>query len=230
MISFHDVATIALLTLLEIMLSVDNALALALLARHLPKDEQKKALTYGLIGALLFRLAALSSITFLIRSNWLKFVGGGYLLYIAVRHFLKRGSHDDSAEGAGQKSKQVGFWGTVLLIEVTDIAFAIDSILTAVSLSDVLWIVFLGGFIGVVAMRFAAKTFIRLIEKYPNFEDTAFQLVFIIGLKVILEAFRIPGIDFHSPSTLAFWIFWGLMLGCFAWGFRGQAKRKSTNA
>ncbi len=230
MISLHDVATIGLLTLLEIMLSVDNAFALALLARHLPKDEQRKALTYGLVGALLFRLVALSSVTLLIRSNWLKFVGGGYLIYIALRHFFggNQAEEESSASAPSKWSKQMGFWRTVVMIEITDVAFAIDSILTAVSLSNTLWIIFVGGFIGVIAMRFAAKTFIRLIEKYPNFEHTAFQLVFIIGLKVIIEALRIPGVDFHSPSGPGFWIFWILMLGCFAFGFRGSRKSKKA--
>ena len=228
MISLHDVATIGLLTLLEIMLSVDNAFALALLARHLPRDEQRKALTYGLVGALLFRIIALTSVNVLIRSHWLKFVGGGYLIYIAFRHFFgwDKAKEESSDAAASKLSKQMGFWRTVVMIEVTDIAFAVDSILTAVSLSDTLWIIFAGGFIGVIAMRFAAKTFIRLIEKYPNFEHTAFQLVFIIGLKVIVEALRIPGVKFHSPSDPGFWIFWILMLGCFAFGFRGARKSK----
>ena len=232
MISLHDVATIALLALLEIMLSVDNALALALLARHLPKDEQRKALSYGLVGALLFRLIALSSVNVLIRSHWLKYVGGGYLIYIALRHFFGWGkAEEESSDAAASKlSKQMGFWRTVVMIEITDIAFAVDSILTAVSLSNSLWIIFAGGFIGVIAMRFAAKTFIRLIEKYPNFEHTAFQLVFIIGLKVIIEALRLPGVDFHSPSDPGFWIFWTLMLSCFAFGFRRPAKAKKTRA
>lgn len=230
MISFHDVATIGLLTLLEIMLSVDNALALALLARHLPKKDQRKALTYGLIGAMVFRLIALSSITFLIKSNWLKFVGGGYLLYIAFRHFAGWDKPDENGSTTAKRRKEMGFWRTVLIVEITDIAFAVDSILTAVSLSDVLWIIFLGGFIGVVAMRFAAKTFIRLIEKYPNFEHTAFQLVALIGLKVIIEAIRIPGVYFDAPSKPWFWIFWTLMLVCFAFGFRKTAKTKKARA
>ena len=84
------------------------------------------------------------------------------------------------------------FWGTVALIEVTDIAFAVDSILAAIALvgsappgyvgpHPKLWVVITGGMIGVMLMRVAAAMFIRLLERFPRFEMSAYLLVMTIG-------------------------------------------------
>ena len=83
--SFQDIGTIGFLVVLEGLLSFDNALALAVLVRHLPENQQRKALTYGIFGAFGFRFLALSIVTYLLQAVWLKFVGGVYLLYVAVK-------------------------------------------------------------------------------------------------------------------------------------------------
>ena len=225
MITSADLVTILFLIFLEGILSLDNALVLAVLARDLPEKEQKKALTYGLVGAVVFRLIALAMVTQLLAWNWVKFVGGGYLLFLAARHFLV--DTQDTAKAEKQKKKR-NFWTVVALIELTDIAFALDSILAAVSLSNKFWVVFTGGILGVVMMRFAASMFIVLLNKFPNFENTAYLLVFIIGIKVILEGLRLPGVDFHHASAPSFWIFWGLMFACVLYGFMPKRVAKSA--
>src|SRR3954471_17001451 len=84
----HDLAIIGLLVVLEGVLSIDNALVLGLLARRLPEHQRTKALTYGLIGAFVFRFMALALATFLLKWTLFKLLGGGYLLYVAVKHFF----------------------------------------------------------------------------------------------------------------------------------------------
>lgn len=212
-----------LLVFLEGILSIDNALVLALLARHLPKEQQKKALTYGLFGAVFFRLIALAFATYLMKWRWVKFVGGGYLLWISIQHLFFSKQDENSPQ-----AKKAGFWKTVFIIELTDIAFAVDSILAAVALSNKFWVVFTGGFIGVILMRFAASVFLKILDRFPNFETAAYLLVLIIGSKLILEGLKLPWIDFHSSAHPAFWIFWGLMLCGITYGFRPKrihAKR-----
>lgn len=108
---------------------------------------------------------------------------------------------------------------TVLVIELTDIAFALDSILAAIAMTPKFWLIFTGGILGVVMMRFAASQFITLLKRFPRFENTAYFLVLIIGLKVLVEAMRIEGIDFHDPTTWSFWGFWGSMGAGIAYGF-----------
>lgn len=222
MITSQDLLIIGFLVFLEGILSIDNALVLAMMARHLPPEQQKKALTYGLVGAVFFRLAALTVVTHLIRWRWVKFVGGAYLIYIALKHFLSSGKHDASDAASGKQRQ--GFWKTVLMIELMDIAFAVDSILAAVALTPKFWLIFTGGFLGVILMRFAAQVFLKLLHRFPGFETTAYLLVLVIGVKVILEGLDLPGLDFHSASSPAFWVFWGMMIACVVRGFGGFEK------
>jgi YkoY family integral membrane protein len=198
---------------------------LALLARPLPEKLQRKALTYGLFGAVVFRLVALLLVTHLMAWNWVKFVGGAYLIFIAVKHLI---FGEKEAEAGKPRTAGSGFWKVVLIIELTDIAFAVDSILAAVALSKKFWVVFTGGILGVVMMRFAATIFLKLLKKFPAFETTAYLLVFVIGTKVFLEALRIPSIDFHDSASPAFWIFWGIMAACFLYGFKRPRDREPS--
>jgi len=133
----------------------------------------------------------------------------------------------------------------VLVIELTDIAFAVDSILAAIgvlpakpaslpadSLHPKLWVVIVGGLLGVILMRFAAVIFIKLLERFPRFASAAYWLVLIIGGKLLIDWWfntkeHPHAVDFHSPGSAAFWLFWGAMVLAFAVGFipkKGAAK------
>lgn len=225
-ITSNDLALIGLLVFLEGILSVDNALVLAILAKHLPRTEQKKALTYGLLGAFFFRFVALALVKYLTKWTWVKYAGGAYLIYIAVKHLFFKSSDDD----VSGKTAGASFWKTVAVIELTDVAFAVDSILAGIALTPKLWIVFTGGVLGIVLMRVAASAFIRLIEKFPRLEKTAYLLVLIIGAKVIVEALHLPGVEFHSPRAVSFWVFWGLMAAGLAYGFIGDRSKKTPES
>jgi YkoY family integral membrane protein len=270
----QDLGVIALLILLEGVLSIDNALVLALLAKRLPKHQQRRALTYGLMGAFLFRFLAIGSAAYLLQWRIVKLLGGGYLLWIAVRH-LYTSWRDKTAERVtvdkddqpclvdeetGRElteqeedeelrtrtalpfePKHQNFWTTVAVIEMTDIAFAIDSILAAIAVvgsapaghegpHPKLWVVITGGLLGVVLMRFAAAMFIKLLERFPRFETSAYLLVIVIGLKLLVDwGFNTPEhphrADFHDPASPAFWTFWAAMLVCIAFGFVPPKKR-----
>lgn len=234
-----DLLAVAILVILEGVLSIDNALVLGLLAKRLPRQEQDRALFYGLVGAFVFRVLAVATASFLLRWTIAKFLGGGYLVYIAVKH-LFFDSHDDDqtkmeldeyghpklvdAETGGPASEEAeehemrerqplyldretrrrlglaSFWPTVLIIELTDIAFAVDSILAALAFvgsppeghkpeqfHPKLWLVITGGLLGVILMRFAARVFIKLLDKFPRFETSAYLLVIVIGLKLLAD-------------------------------------------
>lgn len=217
----HDLATIGLLIFLEGILSIDNALALAMIARKLPKERQKQALTYGLVGAIVFRIAALGMAGFLMKWVWIKWAGGIYLIWLAASHwFVQKKSEEVKTEKSA-----ASFWKTIILIELTDIAFAVDSILAAVAVSDKLWVVVTGGLIGLIMMRFAAHFFIELLNRFPNFEETAYILVFVVGVKLLVTAMNVEGIDFHSPSNPGFIAFWILVLGSVGYGFMPRKKK-----
>ena len=259
-----DIAVIGLLVMLEGVLSIDNALVLGLLAKQLPKHLQKRALTYGLVGAFVFRLISIALAAYLLKWWIVKLFGGGYLVYIAVKHLFFEKPKEAGPIQAGPDghpilpdqptAKQIAsanawqFWKAVLVIELTDIAFAIDSILAAIALvaggklpetefHPKLWVVVTGGILGVILMRFAAIVFIRLLEKFPRFETAAYLLVAVIGLKLLIDwyfnmrpdnapADWVVPVDFHSGP--ASWIFWISMALCFCVGFIPAKKNKAT--
>jgi YkoY family integral membrane protein len=234
-----DLGVIALLVFFEGLLSIDNALVLALLARRLPKQLRAKALTYGLAGAFVFRFIMIGSAAYLLQWRIVKLIGGGYLLWISLQHFFFKKEEPklaiDDDDDVAPADKAPGFWPTVALIEVTDVAFAIDSILAAIALvgpapvghvglHPKLWVVVTGGMIGVMLMRIAAAMFIRLLERFPRFETSAYLLVLTIGLKLLVDwavnTEQQPNrANFHDPASPLFWTFWALMVICIGIGF-----------
>lgn len=215
----QDIAIVGVLIFLEGILSIDNAVVLAILAKTLPPEQRKRALTYGLVGAFVFRLAAIGLASTLMTMNWVKFVGGGYLVWIALQDLLKK---KDEKE---REPKKRSFWKTVIMIELTDIAFAIDSILAAVALSNKYWVIVTGGIAGMLLMRFSAVTFVKLLDRFPHLERAAYQLVLLIGIKVIVEGLRLPWIHFHSVGHPSFLAFWGIFLVIIFSGFKSTKSK-----
>lgn len=227
----HNLLIIGTLVVLEGLLSADNALVLAVLVRHLPKEQRQKALLYGVVGAFVLRFLGLLTAVWIIQFWSLRAVGGGYLLYLAIRHFV----HQISPTTRTHPRSGPGFWRTVLTVELMDIAFAIDSILVAVGLSQKLWIIYTGGVLGIIAMRFAAGGFLKVLERFPGVEHTAYILITWISVKLFIEAY--PGFAesvLHHPSHvhLPAWVFWMVMGLIAATGFIWAvlAKKKGERA
>ncbi len=150
MITAPDLLTVALLVILEGLLSADNAMVLAILVLGLPKSQRQKALRYGILGAFFFRAVATLFAIFLIRLNWVKLVGAAYLLYLVYRHFAGREGGERRTPPKAQAAMGLSpFWATVVKVEATDIVFAIDSILVAVAMSSKTWVVLSGGILGI---------------------------------------------------------------------------------
>jgi YkoY family integral membrane protein len=169
--------------LLEVLLSVDNAAVLATMVKTLNPKDQKRALTYGIIGAYVFRGLALISASILVKFLWLKIIGGLYLIYLAYK------SLSSKSEGGNPKPISIAFlspfWSTVVAIELADLVFSIDNVFAAVAFTDNLWLICGGVFVGIIAMRFAANGFVKLIEKYPTLEKVAYWVVGLLGVKLI---------------------------------------------
>jgi YkoY family integral membrane protein len=201
-----DLLTIGLLVLLEGLLSADNAMVLAVLVLGLPKSQQKQALRYGIVGAFVFRGAATLLAVHLITLGWVKLVGAGYLLYLVARHFGEGGA--DGARRVPPKAQPMfgltAFWATVVKVELTDLIFAIDSILVAVAMSPKAWVVLTGGILGIVAMRMVIGQMLALIERYPPLVDAAFIIIGWVALKLLLEYLHSAGyVGFEVPKWLS---------------------------
>src|SRR3954454_8165012 len=208
--------TILTLVFLEGLLSADNALVLAVLVRHLPRQQQRRALRYGIWGAFGFRFIAVILSAVLLKFWLFKVVGGGYLLYLAGAHFLSR---EEDVHAKKTTRFGSGFWGTVASVELADIAFSIDSIVAAVAMADSLperfgknWklaIVYIGGILGIITMRFVAGYFILLLERFHGLAVGAYLLVAWIGLKLVVSGLHDAG---YIHLEMNEWLFWGGML------------------
>src|SRR5215813_12453710 len=201
-----DLLTIALLVALEGLLSADNAMVLAVLVLGLPKSEQRKALRYGILGAFGFRGIATLLAAYLIRLGWVKLVGAGYLLYLVYSHF--RGHQSVGDRRAPLEAQPwmglTAFWATVVKVELTDIVFAIDSILVAVAMSPKLWVILTGGVLGIVMMRLVIGQLLTIVERYPPLVDGAFIIIGWVGLKLILEFLHLEGyIRLEIPRSIS---------------------------
>ncbi|HEU5117210.1 MAG TPA: hypothetical protein VFT74_11140 [Isosphaeraceae bacterium] len=186
------------LVLLEGLLSADNALVLAVMVRHLPKHQQTRALRYGIWGAFVFRLIAVVFAYQLIQFWFLKVVGGAYLIYLTLKHFVFDDHGGEGLDSEGKRSRfGSGFWGTVINVELADIAFSIDSILAAVGMVEslpesiqenetlALAIIYIGGVLGIIMMRLVAGVFLVLLDRYKGLAGGAYLMVAWIGLKLI---------------------------------------------
>ena len=216
--NFHvsDFAMIGTLVVLEGLLSADNALVLALLVRHLGPEEQKKSLNWGFILAFLFRMMGILLAGYLMQLWWLCGLGAGYLFYLMIRHFL--GSRDDSDDKEAEAGQGPNLARTIVLVGITDVAFAIDSILAAVAFArGKLILVYIGGTLGIILLRLAAGAFIRILKKYPAFDNLAYALVGWAGVKLAFESLHLWGQGqspmrevIEMPAEI-FWIVMGLI-------------------
>ena len=181
--------------LLECLLSVDNAAVIATMVMDLEPNQRKKALRYGIIGAYVFRGIALLTASFILGLWYIKPIGGLYLLYIAYAYFR------DKNKEAGDTHKPVNeswiykntigmlglFWTTVVLVEMMDIAFSIDNIFAVVAFSNNIILIIFGVFVGILAMRFIAQGFVKLMDENPALKDAAFIVIAILGFKLTLS-------------------------------------------
>jgi YkoY family integral membrane protein len=200
---------------LEALLSADNAMVLAILVLGLPRTEQRKALRYGIVGAFTFRIAATLLAVYLKDIQFVLLVGAAYLLWLPYHHFTghEKGTDRRAPRPATSWLGLSPFWSTVAKVELTDIVFAIDSILVAVALSNKTWVIVTGGLLGVVAMRLVIGQLLALVQRYPTLVDGAFVIIGWVAIKLVLEFLHSAGwVHFELPK----WLSIGLILLIFA--------------
>jgi YkoY family integral membrane protein len=212
-----DIPTVGALTFLETLLSADNAIVLGIISSALPEKLQKRALFIGLFSAFVFRAVAIFFVSFLLKYPLIQVAGGAYLLYLSIRHFVRKKKRE-SLLPTGDRS----FWKTVFLIELFDIAFAVDSIVAGIAFINTapheaiyhpkLWIVYTGGMMGVCTIRYAAHFFALLNQHFTQLEMSAYLIIGWIGIKLTLQAF-----DFSPPYFST--IFWSGLIFLFCIGF-----------
>jgi YkoY family integral membrane protein len=209
-----DFLTVALLVLLEGLLSADNAMVLAVLVLGLPRDQQRPALRYGIIGAFVFRTVATLLAVQMIQLGFVKLLGGAYLLWLPYQHFFL---HGDSVQRRAPREARPwlglsAFWATVVKVELTDIVFAVDSILVGVAMSSKTWVVLSGGILGIVAMRLVIGQLLTLVRRYPPIVDGAFVIIAWVGVKLLIEYLHTEG---YIALEIPKWLSLGLIVAIF---------------
>jgi len=214
--SWSEILTLLpILIILEILLSADNAIALASLTKSLKNSEDRtRALNIGITISLILRIFLILLSAFLLKFLIIRILAGFYLIYLFFSNVILKGKNYSNEEIKKDNSNfnKINFIKVVALLSVTDLAFSIDSITTAVAISDQYILVVTGAVIGVIALRFTSEIFLRLIEYFTRLEMAGYIAILIIGSKLILNTIFIE-------SFLPDFYFYILILLSFVWGF-----------
>jgi len=214
--SWSEILTLLpILISLEILLSADNAVALASLTKSLKNStDRTKALNIGITISLIFRILLILLSSFLLRFLFIRIFAGLYLIYLFFSNIsLKNNKLDTSLNNdLSITNKKFDFLKVVALLSITDLAFSIDSITTAVAISDQYILIVIGALIGVIALRFTSEIFLRLLEYFVRLEMAGYIAILIIGIKLILNTLV-------KESFLPDYYFYILILTSFVWGF-----------
>lgn len=194
---------IALLTLtvLEIVLGVDNVIFISILSGKLPKDQQQRARRVGLLAAMLMRIALLFSISWLVSltAPWFTVVGkafsgrdvilaGGGLFLLAKATYE---IHDklEGTEGHGAGKVAASFSSVIAQVMVLDIVFSLDSVITAVGMSNHLGVMVTAVMLSVLVMLLAAESISAFVEQHPTVKILALSFLLLIGFSLVAEGF-----------------------------------------
>ncbi|PCI94563.1 hypothetical protein COB11_03675 [Candidatus Aerophobetes bacterium] len=238
--SYVDIPKVLVLIFLECLLSADNALVLAAIVKPLPKKQRGKALWIGIFSAFVLRAIAIFVAAYLIRYFFVQAIGAIYLFYLAFSFKIKTRRNKDNIK----LQTTPPLWKTVLQIEATDFIFAIDSILAALGLTGIalqphhalppkMWIVYLGGIIGLVIMRFSVRIFSFFIDRFKRLERASHYLIGWIGIKLGFEAlysYLLQKGDTKYTEILQTsidWVFWIVTISLFIYGFLPKQKPSS---
>jgi YkoY family integral membrane protein len=208
---------LTILIFLEAVLSADNAIALAALAQGLEDTElQRRALNVGLVVAYVLRISLILTATWVANVWQFELLGAAYLLWLVFQYFTS--NEGDGKEHHGPRFDSL--WQAIPLIAFTDLAFSLDSVTTAIAVSQETWLVLTGATIGIIALRFMAGLFIRWLDEYVHLEDAGYITVALVGLRLLL---RVVNDQLVPPE----WIMISAIALIFAWGF---SQRTITNS
>lgn len=205
--------SLATLTLLEIVLGIDNIIFISIQAGKLPAAQQGKARKLGLAGAMLTRILLLLSISWIMKltqpfldlghlfhitnAEWVErlalsgrdiilLVGGLFLIYKSSHEIHENMDHDDDGD---DDAKPHSFWGTIIQIMILDIVFSLDSVITAVGLADHVEVMIGAVVVSVIIMMWAATPIANFVNKRPTVKMLALSFLLLIGVSLLAESF-----------------------------------------
>lgn len=213
------VLLLGILVALESVLSADNAIALAALTQGLhDRKLQQQALNIGLVLAYVLRMSLILTATWVINYWQFELAGALYLLWLVWQYFTSsQDEADPNPEHLHHGPRFTSLWQAIPLIAVTDLAFSLDSVTTAIAVSQDTSVILLGATIGIITLRFMAGLFIRWLEEFTYLETAGYVTVAYVGLRLLV---RVMSPDLVPPE----WLMVSLIAVTFAWGFSKRAQ------
>jgi len=217
--SWYEILTLLpILIALELLLSADNAVALASLTKSLDSSElRSRALNIGITISLLFRIILIILSNVLLKFIFIRVFAGFYLIYLFVSNVFLNSDIENIENGTDNKYN-FRFLRVVALLSITDFAFSIDSITTAVAISDQYILIIFGAVIGVLALRFTSGIFLKLLDIFSRLETAGYVAILIVGIKLLLNTLI-------TESILPDYYFYILILFAFIWGFSKKESK-----
>ena len=213
--SADDPIILIILVILESVLSADNAVALAAIAKGLEDDKlEQEALNFGLVIAYVLRIALLLTATWVQQFWQFEVLGGAYLLWLVFQHFT---SQEEENKEENREPRFKSLWQAIPVIAFTDLAFSLDSVTTAIAVSPETWLVITGTTIGIVALRYMAGLFIRWLDEYEHLADAAYITVGFVGLRLIV---KVINENLVPPQ----WVIITAIAMMFVWGFSKRTQ------
>lgn len=195
------------LTVLELVLGIDNVIFISILSGKLPEKEQPKARFIGLLLALLMRVILLFSLTWvmgLVEPLFGLFghpvSGRDIILLIGGLFLIAKSTHEihgslEGSEGESSRKVYAGFTSVIIQIMLLDIVFSLDSVITAVGMVSNIWVMIAAVVISIIAMMLFAGKIGAFVQRHPTIKMLALAFLLLIGTTLIAE-----GLEFHIPK------------------------------
>ncbi len=197
------------LVVLEAVLSADNAIALAAIAQGLEKPElERRALNIGLVFAYILRMSLILTASWVSKYWQFELAGAIYLLWLVFQYFSSKSDDGDEHHGP----RFTSLWQAIPVLAITDLAFSLDSVTTAIAVSQETWLILIGATIGIIALRFMAGLFIRWLDEFTHLEDAGYVTVALVGLRLLMRVIN----DSLVPPE---WVMVTAVALIFVWGF-----------
>ena len=207
-----------ILIILELLLSADNAVALASLTKSLDSSKlRSKALNIGITISLLFRIFLILLSNIFLKFIIIRIFAGLYLIYLFISNVFSSSDSVIQDSDNDKINNKFKFLKIVALLSLTDFAFSIDSITTAVAISDQYILIIIGAIIGVLALRFTSGIFLGLLEIFSRLETAGYIAILIVGIKLLLNTII-------TEIILPDYYFYILILFAFIWGLSKKEK------
>ncbi|WP_019506475.1 TerC family protein [Pleurocapsa sp. PCC 7319] len=210
-----------ILVVLEAVLSADNAIALAAIAKSVEDPKlQRQALNIGLIAAYVLRMILILAATWVVKYWQFELLGAIYLIWLVFNYFFT------AEESEINEKHTLGFttlWQVIPTIAITDLAFSLDSVTSAIAITEETWLIIAGGTMGIIILRFLAGLFIRWLQEYTYLEDAGFITVGFVGVRLLLKVWL-------PDALIPEWVTIVVVAVFFAWGFSKREVVESDSS